>query len=114
MATFLLGKTAELLGLLSRAFAQTGGTTPSTITITPPIAATNFGVVSGKIIDAMMVIAIPIVAIMVLYGGFQIMTAGGDPEKFTKGRKTILYAAVGFVVVLVAKSVSLIVQNTFK
>jgi hypothetical protein len=48
---------------------------------------------------------------MVLVGGFQLMMAGGDTEKVTRGRKTILYAAVGFAVVLLAKSVALIIQN---
>src|SRR5271154_939456 len=34
-------------------------------------------------------VAVPLCAIMVLVGAFQMMTAGGDPEKFSNGRKTL-------------------------
>ena len=66
---------------------------------------------ADKIITLLQEIAVPILAIMVLYGGFQMMTAGGDPEKFKSGRSTLLYAAIGFVIVLAATGVKdLIVQ----
>jgi hypothetical protein len=51
---------------------------------------------------------------MVLWGGFQMMTSAGDPEKFSTGRKTIVYAAVGFFVVLLANSVATVIQSIFK
>ncbi len=68
---------------------------------------------ANKIIDLLIEVSIPIVAIMVLYGGFQIMTAGGDPEKFKGGKNTILYAAIGFVAVLAAKGVVGLVKAIF-
>ncbi len=68
---------------------------------------------ANKIIDLLITIAVPIVAIMVLYGGFQIITAGGNPEKFKNGRNTILYAAIGFVAVLAAKGVVSLIQAIF-
>ena len=82
-------------------FAQpAGGSNPRTITLPNPLGCNTFEECANKIIDALLIVAIPIVTIMVLYGGFQMMTAGGDPEKFTNGRKTVLYAAIGLVVVL--------------
>lgn len=47
-------------------------------------------------------VATPLCVLMVLVGAFQMMTSAGDPEKFSKGRKTLLYAAIGFVVALCA------------
>jgi Type IV secretion system pilin len=47
-------------------------------------------------------VATPLCVIMVLVGAFQMMSAGGDPEKFSNGRKTLMYAAIGFVVALLA------------
>lgn len=67
-----------------------------------------------KIINFIFVFATPICVIMVLWGGFEMMTSAGDPEKFSTGRKTILYAAVGFVVVLLANSVATLIQSIFK
>lgn len=68
---------------------------------------------ANKIIDFLTVVAVPIMAIMVLYGGFQLVTAGGNPEKFKSGRTTVLYAAVGFVVILAAKGVVAVIQGLF-
>ncbi len=56
-------------------------------------------------------IAVPLTAIMVLVGAFQITTSAGDQEKFSTGRKTILYAAVGFAIALIATGVTAIIKN---
>ena len=106
-----------LLGA-SKALAS-GGDVSIRITITNPLKCASGGQGIGdcilpKIIDGLFILAIPIVTIMVLYGGFQIMTSGGDPEKFRSGRKTILYAAIGFIVIGLAKSVTFIIQNAFR
>jgi hypothetical protein len=56
-------------------------------------------------------IAIPLATIMVLVGAFQFMTGGGDPEKISRARKTILYAAIGFAIALIASGVSSIIKS---
>jgi len=52
-----------------------------------------------------------IAVVMIIYGGFQILTAGGDPKKFEEGKKAILYAVVGYGIILLAEGVILIIQN---
>ena len=79
-----------------------------------PLGDCNLPCLAGKITKFLFIISIPIVSIMVLVGGLQMMTAGGNPEKFLSGKKTILYAAIGFVVVLLADQVPKILQNLFK
>lgn len=56
-------------------------------------------------------IALAFVIIMVLWGGFQILTAAGRPEQIDKGKKTLLYAVVGTVVILVAGGIADLVGN---
>jgi Type IV secretion system pilin len=56
-------------------------------------------------------IAIPLATIMILVGAFQFMTGGGDPEKISKARKTIMYAAIGFAVALIASGASSIIKS---
>jgi len=65
------------------------------------------------ITNFLLMLATPICAIMVLWGGFEMMTSGGDPEKFSTGRSTVIYAAVGFIVVLLANSVAQIINTIF-
>ena len=64
-----------------------------------------------KIATELIILATPVVIIMVLIGGYQILFAAGDPKKFETGRNTILYAAIGLVVVLIAKGVTSIIKS---
>ncbi len=52
-----------------------------------------------------------IVAIMVLIGGFQILTAGGSPEKVTTGKHTILYSVIGYAIILSAFGIVNIIKE---
>jgi hypothetical protein len=40
-----------------------------------------------------------------LYGGFNIMTAGGDEEKVKKGKTILIQAGIGLVVIFLANSI---------
>lgn len=64
-----------------------------------------------KILDFVFYLAIPLTSIMVLWGGFQILTAAGNPEKVKTGGKTVLYAAVGFAVVILSKAVAFLITD---
>ena len=44
-----------------------------------------------------------VAVIMVMYGGFVYVTAGGDSAKVTKGRQVITYALIGLVIVALAQ-----------
>jgi hypothetical protein len=47
---------------------------------------------------------------MIVIGAFNIITAGGSPEKVTAGRNYILYALIGMVVAFFAKAIPAIVS----
>jgi Type IV secretion system pilin len=40
-----------------------------------------------------------------IWGGFQIVTAGGDEEKVKKGRTIIIQVAIGLLVIFIANSI---------
>lgn len=40
--------------------------------------------------------------LMVIYGGFLYMTAGGDDSKVENGKKIIMYSVVGIIIILIA------------
>ena len=56
-------------------------------------------------------IAPPILAIMILIGASQILFASGDPEKFEIGKKTIIYAVVGYTALLISWGIVSIIQE---
>lgn len=65
----------------------------------------------GNIIEA----AIPLVGIiafiMILVGGFTILTSGGNPENTQKGKNIITYAVLGIVLAIVSWLILLFIQN---
>jgi len=61
--------------------------------------------------DWIFVLIVIISVIMILYGAFNIITAGGSPDKVNAGRNFILWAAVGVIVAAVAKVVPLVARN---
>lgn len=56
-------------------------------------------------------VASPLATIMILVGAFQLITSAGDPEKISKGKKTIVYAAVGLVIALLAGGAADIIRS---
>lgn len=83
----------------SLASTHSGGTTGG---IPNPIGTDSFTKLLEKIIGYLILIGAPILAIMVIYGGFFILTAGGNPEKFKTGKDVILYAVIGYIIILVS------------
>jgi len=43
--------------------------------------------------------------VFALWGGFNILTAGGDEEKVKKGKTILIQAAIGLVVIFLASSI---------
>ena len=102
--------------LLPAALAQTqsGGTTGgTTITLENPIACTELECVVFAIVHALNILAIPLVTLMALVGGFQFMTAGGDPKKVEDGKKTLWYGTLGYAIIFLANGIVFIIRDIF-
>ncbi len=54
---------------------------------------------------------VSIAMIMIFIGAFNIITAGGSPEKVITGRSYIIFAAVGIIIALIAKLIPVIAKN---
>ncbi len=50
-------------------------------------------------------IGMPLVVLMILVGAYYIITGGGSQERVAKGKRFILYAAIGFVIIIGAKGI---------
>ena len=73
--------------------------------------STTVEAVIAKIAGNLYVFAIPISALFMLWGGFQIMTSGGEAEKIGKGRKTIIYSIIGLLLIVFASGIGYIITN---
>ncbi len=64
------------------------------------LASTDIRIIIVKIIRAILGLLAIITVILIIYAGFLIMTSGGDPEKVGRGRKVMINAVVGLVIIL--------------
>ena len=76
-----------------------------------PLGVNSITGLLDRLIGGLFIIATPIAIIMIIIGAFQILTAAGDPEKVKKGKKTITYTVIGYAVIIVAKSVTVLIAS---
>lgn len=76
-----------------------------------PFADKGFSDIVNSIVGYLTVLAIPVVTLMILIGGFQILTSQGDEEKFKSGKKTIWYAVLGYAAIWASKGIIAIVTD---
>ncbi len=65
-----------------------------------------------KVTRIISIIAAITAVIMMIVGGFMYITSGGDAAKANTARHTILYAAVGLVVIGMAQGIIALIVNT--
>ena len=56
----------------------------------------------------------PLAVLMIVIGGFQMVFAGGDPERFKNGRQTIVYTVIGYGIIFLAWGLVSLIQNILK
>lgn len=77
-----------------------------------PISGGTNGILY-KITRIVALVAGSIAVIMMIVGGIGMMVAGGDSQKFSGSRNTLIFAAVGLVVVVAANALVSFVINSF-
>ncbi len=66
----------------------------------------------GSIVKGLLGFIGVVMLLIVIYGGFLWMTAGGDPSKVKKGKDMIIQAVIGLIIVLIAYAITTFVFNT--
>jgi len=84
------------------------------ITIPNPLKATSVADLIDRITTFLIEAATVIFPLVVVYAAFQLMSAGGNTEKAILGRKTLTYAVLGYVLILMAKGLTLVISNFLK
>jgi len=71
----------------------------------------DIGTLLSKIIDFLIYLAIPVSTILIIYAGFLYLTSAGNEQKIKTAQKALIWALVGFAVVLIASSVPGIIKE---
>jgi len=65
------------------------------------------GVVANYIFN----LAIPVAVLVIIYGGFRMLTSGGVPANYKKGLDALKYAALGLAILLIGKGFVSLVKS---
>jgi len=106
---------------LGKAYAQTGGIgagDPNSTDVNrlkiPWLTSGSFADIIARALDLILLIAGIIAVVILVYGGIQYMTAGGDSAKADKGRTTIVNAIIGIAIIALAFLIVRWVENAIK
>jgi len=74
------------------------------------------GATKETIVSSIINIATPVaviaVVLLLVYGGFMMMSSKGDPDKLQEAKQIITNAIIGFVVILLCVAILLLISNT--
>ncbi|NMB92063.1 MAG: hypothetical protein GYA31_00280 [Parcubacteria group bacterium] len=98
-----------LISLTAITFAEDKTTE---ITIPNPLGETSdIYTLIEKITNFLIGVAIVVTPIIIVYAGFLYITAGGNEEKVKTAQKVLIWAIIGFAIVLIARAVPALIKE---
>lgn len=90
-----------------------GGNPPNGAVLENPLSnITSIPEFFLAIIDILMIFAIPFIVFFIIYAGFLYVTARGNAETIKKAHNALLYALIGGLLILGARTLLTIIENT--
>jgi len=81
------------------------------IEIPNPLGATKLEDIIDNLINFIFTIAIIVVPLMIIIGGFLLATAGGNPQQIDRAKKLILWTLIGLAILLFAKGIVSVIKQ---
>ncbi len=79
-----------------------------------PLTADTIAELLNKIIDFLLIIAVPVAIIMAIWAGYLFMTGGASEENIKAARKTLLYVIIGVAILILSKGLINLVISLLK
>ncbi|MHB9019301.1 MAG: hypothetical protein ACYC3G_00280 [Minisyncoccota bacterium] len=100
-----------VLGVMVVAFSAPVLATAAEVEIPNPLKVNSISALIDRIVTYIIEIATILLPLAIIYSAYLFMSAGGDTEKITMGRKTLLWTVIGYGLILVSKGVTMIVAE---
>ena len=96
-----------------KVFAQNPVTIPDPKTVMPNFKFSTLGEIASEALKYALVLAGLSMFAMLIFGGFTLLTSGGEPGKVKEGTSRIAFAIVGFLIVFASYWIIQIVELVF-
>lgn len=102
-----------LLGLLpiNKALATHGGAHNIGGGLGNPLKFDTFGEILKAIADFLLIVGVPLAVLFIVWGAFLLLTSGGNENRISSGKKSIFWAVIGLIVILMAKGITVIIED---
>jgi hypothetical protein len=84
----------------------------NSIQIVNPLQSTTILEFLTKIIEVLLIFALPIVVFFIIFAGFKFVTARGNESEITVAKTALTWAVVGGVIILGAQLIITVIQGT--
>ncbi len=91
-------------------YAQPG---PVVIDIPNPLNTTSFTDFIDNLIDFLFAVSIPLTILVILWAALLFITSGGNEKKLGQAKAALLWAVVGFAIMLVSKGIVAVICDFF-
>ncbi len=81
------------------------------VQLTSPIEATSVVEVLQRLTNFFFTLALYLLPVIIVIGGAFIVTAAGNPEQIEKGKKIIILALIGFILLLTANGIIALIRQ---
>lgn len=109
----ILKFTILLLIIFAPLFVYAAVDEPINLTLPNPFASETFQELLDVVINWLLVIALPIVVLLIVYAGFQYMVSGVNPAQQRQAMSIILWALVGYSIILLSKVLLGVITGLF-
>lgn len=92
---------------------STATSSTTTISLPNPLTSNTFEELITTIINWLLVITGPIVALLIVFAGARIAFSGGSAEQVKGARDMIVYSLIGYTVIIIAKVLVAVVKGLF-
>lgn len=84
------------------------------IVIPDPLGGKTVGDIINAVMNLLVVLGTGVTVIMIIWGGIRYMTSGGNEQATTSAKKTIMWAIIGFAILISAKFIIEVVEAVLK
>ncbi len=101
-----------LVGLAAGESGYTGSSQLSTGKLVNPLSVNNFCDLIKVVLQAILVIGVPIAVMFLVYVGFKFVLAQGNPEKIKEAQRNFFNTIIGIAIFLGALTIAEVIQST--
>ena len=83
---------------------------PGKTQICNPLGSTNFVGIINNILNLLFNFALVLSPLMIVVAGIMFVTAGGSPDRISTAMRILLWTAVGFVIILLARGLVVVIR----